>query len=311
MTDRRIIVTGAAGFVGSHLSIELASRGYQVVATDLRMLTDDMTGRFRQAGVTVFLRGDLGERGFVEELLAEGGGVIHAAGASRVSTVKENPPSAVASIVTSTTLLLEQATRDQVPWFILLSTREIERLEAGEMHNPAADDFYALLKQLAERISRGYCDAIGRPLLVFRLSDVYGSLQDHQGKLLSLFLRRALADETLQIHHPEGECFFTHINDVVAAICQGVDELQRGREGFELRRLWSDTAITIRELSRLILKVTGSRSQLIDHHQQESVAVNSSWQGASSDWRFSPAVEFHVGLKQLSSEMKSVVDDEG
>ncbi|OQX14499.1 MAG: hypothetical protein BWK76_14540 [Desulfobulbaceae bacterium A2] len=262
MADQ-VIITGACGFVGAHLAVALARLGLKVIATDIQPLSGPTAAMFATAGISSFVQGDLNDTDFVDSLLRHGGGVIHAAGSSRQSIVKANPPEAVNATVGTTTLLLGMMRQYHTDWFILLSSRDVERFNGMGKHAYSLDDVYALLKQTAEDISHCYCMDSGIPLLIYRLSDVYGSALDHPGKVLPIFIRRAREGLPLHVYEPTALCYFTHIHDVVAAICEGVTELNKGRTSFDLRRAWNLPGITILKLAQLIKNILGNNTQLI------------------------------------------------
>ncbi len=295
-----VVITGACGFVGAHLAVAVARLGFTVIATDIQPLSGQTAAMLAAAGISSFVQGDLNDAGFVEDLLCRGGGVIHAAGSSRQSIVKANPPVAVNATIGTTTLLLGMMQKYKTSWCILLSTRDVERFDGMCKNAYSLNDVYALLKQTAEDISHCYCMDSGIPLLIYRLSDVYGSALDHPGKVLPIFIRRAGEGLPLHVYEPGSRCHFTHIDDVVAAICSGVTELREGRTNFDLRRVWTEDSTTVLELADLIAATAANGAHVIACDGADDVPECPAPQpAASGGWRFSPRISLGQGLRRL------------
>ncbi|MGD2118513.1 MAG: NAD(P)-dependent oxidoreductase [Chromatiales bacterium] len=294
-----IIVTGAAGFVGCHVAAGLARAGFRVIATDISNPTFAGLQMLDDAGVVAFRQGDLTEPGFVDELLSSACGIVHGAGASRVSTARANPAAAAHSTLQATTQLLSGMASASISWFMLLSSREVERLE---QQPPASlNDLYAVMKLNAEQLARCFCQDAGIPLQICRLSDVYGSLHDHTGKLLPIFIDNALQGRPLTVRDRHSLFYFTHVNDVVTAIASGIDMLRARPQPVMIRQFWKNDGHTAESLALLIRELVGESVEILLQDENAAAAAQAA---TVTDYNtgFVQQIDLHSGLQQLLAE---------
>jgi nucleoside-diphosphate-sugar epimerase len=296
-----ILITGANGFVGTHLAIALAREGFRVRASDV---IEDR-GRFAGEPNIEFVRGDITDADDCARLTADVAGLVHAGGISRVSTAVKDPARCVAVNVNGTANLLRALRASRSPaWIVTVSTREVDRIERVAPADCAPQDVYALSKMMAEDLARAHAEAAQCGLMICRLSDVYGSNYDHPDKLLPTLLTRALQHQPLQLNAPHSRFNFTHIDDVVATLTDSVRRLNAQPRYRALRRVWSGNAITALELAQLILQRTQSRSSLNVAAATPAANENSETKSAQeekepSHWTFAPTVDIAQGISRL------------
>lgn len=300
---RRILITGASGFIGRYLIKYISEEGYTIRATDI------LPPREMPEGVE-FVQGDLASIEFAREITQELDGVIHLAAISRVSAARKNPAACISTNVLGTAALLQALYEDNnEPWFILVSTREVDEVLKSDMPFEL-DDIYAISKRAAEEIARCFFRSYNSRLFIFRLSDVYGELPsgDSPPKVLSIFLMRALQNLTIDVYLPDMVFHFSHITDVVNALWEGVKEIQRIETGFEIRRVWPDQGITLLDLAQLICKLTGSCSE-IRTEPKLNCSSNSPKSGSEENntkYRFSQKITLEHGLRCLITDMNKL-----
>ncbi len=179
-TDYGVLVTGGAGFIGSHLVDELVKRGVHVAVLD-----DLSTGRVENLSSCLerirFVRGDICDKGNVKFALRNVDSVFHLAAIASVPYSVEHPEATYGTNVNGTTSLLEASSRSSVRKFIYVSTSAVygdpEYLPIDENHplNPISP--YAESKQKAEQLCKEHEESSGLKTVILRPFNVYGPRQ--------------------------------------------------------------------------------------------------------------------------------------
>jgi UDP-glucose 4-epimerase len=230
----RVLVTGGAGFIGSHVADALLARGEEVVVVD-----DFSSGREGNvpAGARL-VRGDLADPGVAEAAVAGCEKVVHCAARPSVARSVEDPlTSNRANLQGSTRLLL--AARDAgVRRLVYSSTSAVY---GGKVEGPAHEELrewplspYGLNKLAAEHLFRMAPALYGVDTFCLRYFNVFGPRQDpgspYSG-VISIFVTRALEGRAPTIHGDGLQSRdFTHVSDVVRANLLALDLPQGGGE---------------------------------------------------------------------------------
>ncbi len=267
--DRKVLVTGGAGFIGSHLVEHLVSLGHHVDVID-----DLSTGRLAnlsrvEPSMLQFIEGR------VSDILpglnpGDYGEIHHMAAAVGVRLVIERPVHTIETNIHETSAVLDFALRQNTP-LLLASTSEVYGKSA---HSPFSEDddvvygptiyarwSYACSKAIDEYLGLAHHRDSGLPTRIVRFFNTVGPRQiGHYGMVLPRFVRAALAGETLQVHGDgqQSRCF-CDVRDVV----QQLPTLMRtaGTEG-RIFNLGNDHPITIMELARLVCDTLDSASAI-------------------------------------------------
>lgn len=229
---RRALVTGGAGFIGSHLAERLIRDGYTVGVLD-----DLSTGRreFVPGGADLLV-GDVRDRDAVERAFARVPDVVaHIAG--QASTVRsfDDPGWDLQVNAVGTLNVLDACLRHRVPRFLLASSMTVyghpERLPVGEDQPPRPISYYGVGKWAAERsaLLTGERTDLPAPFraTAFRMFNVYGERQSltnpYQG-VLGIFLGNVLRGEPIRIFGDgEQSRDFVHVDDVADAWARAID----------------------------------------------------------------------------------------
>ncbi len=216
---KRVLVTGGAGFIGSHVAESLCGDGWQVEVLDNLTMGDP-----HNVGPGIPLHfGDIRSEADLRAVFARGrfDAVVHCAAQTSVERSMRDPALDWEINVQGTRLLVEAAQAAGAGRFIFLSSGGAIYGETGapavESALPAPMSFYGLHKYAAEQIVRtaGLSHAILRP------ANVYGPRQrsDAEGGVIAVYIERLLADEPLDIHGDGAQVRdFVHVSDVVAAV---------------------------------------------------------------------------------------------
>jgi len=232
----RILVTGAAGFIGFHLSRRLLDRGDSVVGVDdlnayydVR-LKEARLERLRAGTAFEFARADLADRDAIQEVFARGrfDAIVNLAAQAGVRYSLENPHAYVDSNVTGFLNVLEGARRHGTGHLVFASTSSVyginTRMPFGERQNtdhPVA--LYAATKKANEAMAHAYAHLFGIPCTGLRFFTVYGPW-GRPDMALFKFTRGILADEPIPVFN-EGKMVrdFTYVDDIVEGIVRVVE----------------------------------------------------------------------------------------
>lgn len=287
---KRILVTGGAGFIGSHVAEALAAEGWRVRLTDMRPSSWPLPAgaEFRVA--------DLTDAAAVADLVDGCAGIIHLAAISRVSTALENPLGCIDANIMGTACLLDAARRiaqEARPWLIAASSREV---------GSTAATLYGITKSCAEMTALWYADTFGLKVLNVRFGDVYGSDRDHPNKVLPIFVRRALGGETITVNAAGARFDFVHVDDLVRGLGLAVRHLEHTAKADRGPvTLCTGVTTTLGELARLVVAEAGSRSEVIlkEEASGDEGAIANDTRAAKTILGFEAAVSLPEGIGRL------------
>lgn len=229
---RRILVTGGAGFIGSHLVERLLVEGFGVT------VLDNFATGFREhvPRDAVLVEGDVGDRGLVDELFANEhfDAVFHIAGQASISRSFAEPEVDLSTNVLGTVNVLRGCVAAKVPRLVHASSMTIygepDRVPTPESVACVPVSYYGVTKYAAERYVHVTGARIDVDLAVtsLRMFNVYGERQSisnpYQG-VLAIFIGNALRREPITIHGSgEQTRDFVYVGDVVEAWLRVLDE---------------------------------------------------------------------------------------
>ena len=274
----RILVTGGAGFIGSHLAEELLRRGHEVWALD-----DLSTGRlenlatFEREQRFRLIQGNVMEPELVQGLVAQCDRVFHLAAAVGVKYVLENPLRALLTNIRGTEVVLEAA---QMYRRKVLLTSSSEVYGKGVSVPFSEDDdrligpthklrwSYASGKAVDECLAHAYYQQHRLPVTIVRCFNTCGPRQSSAyGMVIPSMVQRALAGEPIQVYGDgqQSRCF-SAVSDVVRAMLLLADSPEAEGHVFNAG---SDEEVTVGELARRIKRLCQSDSpiELVPYEQ--------------------------------------------
>jgi len=267
----RVLVTGGAGFIGSHLTEALLKRGDEVWVLD-----DLSTGRRGNiASVASHPRfhatyDSILRRDVVSGLIGQVDVVYHLAAAVGVKYVVENPLHSLQVNVQGTEIVLEETARRHLP-LVLFSTSEIYGRGNGHALRESDDRImgpttvsrwgYAASKAVDEFLAFAYHRERNLPVVVVRCFNTCGPRQSGEyGMVIPRFVQQALRGEPIVVHGDgqQSRCF-SYVGDVVRGVMALIDE---PRAVGEIFNIGGEGEISIRELAERIKRMTGSSSPI-------------------------------------------------
>ena len=264
----RALVTGGAGFIGSHLCEALVDRGDTVLVLD-----DLSTGRFENIehipGIECVVDSSLNQE-IVRDLVREVDVVYHLGATVGVQLVVNEPIRTIVNNIRGTEVVLEETCRYRRK-LLLTSTSEVYGKGAREIFQEDDDRVigptnkhrwcYAASKAIDEFLALAYWNEKRHPVVVVRLFNTVGPRQTGRyGMVIPTFVRQALLGEPLTVFGDgrQSRCF-TYVKDVVPALTALMDRPEVNGEVFNVG---STMRVSIEELAREVIARTGSKSEI-------------------------------------------------
>jgi UDP-glucose 4-epimerase len=268
---QKVLVTGGAGFIGSHLCEKLVHQGYQVTAID-----DLSTGQLSNIQHLMplpnfqFVRETITNALVLDRLSSEAETIIHLAAAVGVKLIVEDPVHTIQTNIMGTEAVLRTANRYGCK-VLLASTSEVygkgvkvpfseedDCLMGPTIHSRWA---YATSKAVDEFLGLAYYHQFNLPVVVMRFFNTVGPRQTGRyGMVVPRFVRQALRGQNLQVYGDgqQSRCF-GDVADVVGAIIALAEH--PGAIG-QVFNIGSQEEVTIEQLAKRVIEMTGSDSQI-------------------------------------------------
>jgi UDP-glucose 4-epimerase len=268
----RVLITGGAGFIGSHLSEALLERGDEVFILD-NLSTGSIHNvvhlktnpRFHYTIDTV------ANEPVVAELIDRCDIVVHLAAAVGVKLIVEQPVHTIETNVHGTEVVLKHANKKK-RLVLVASTSEVYGKSTEVPFHEDADLVlgattkhrwaYACSKMIDEFLALAYWKERKLPVIVVRLFNTVGPRQTGQyGMVIPNFVRQALAGQPITVFGDGTQSrSFTYVGDVVKAMVALIDEPRAIGQVFNIG---NGNEITIGQLAAKVKKMTGSNSEIV------------------------------------------------
>ena len=271
MTEMKILITGGAGFIGSHLAERLLKLGHEVFIID-NLWTGRLSNISRIQNQKSFhlVVDTILNKSVMEELVSKTDQIYHLAAAVGVRKIMDCPVETLDTNVKGTEVVLSLANSYKKKVFIA-STSEVYGKHVE--HDLSEDDnrvmgtvkkrrwAYACSKTLDEFLALAYFDEKKLPVVIGRLFNTVGPRQTGQyGMVMPNFVQRALIGKTINVFGDGNQSrSFTHVNDVVDAIVKLMNEPTA--EG-DIFNVGNNKEVTINDLAQKVKEMTGSNSAI-------------------------------------------------
>jgi UDP-glucose 4-epimerase len=270
---KQALVTGGAGFIGSHLSELLLADGWEVFALDdLSTGSVDNLARLRERPGYHLVVESVLSRSVVSELVHKCDAVFHLAAAVGVRLIVEQPGRTLLTNVQGTETVLEYCARFGKRVLVASSSEvygdhpEDTSLdeEARRIYGPTTSKrwAYADTKAMDEFLALALHQERGLDCVIARLFNTVGPRQSGQyGNVIPRFVAAALAGQPLEVHGDGAQTrCFCHVSDTVRAL-EGL--MAESATAGRVFNVGSTDRISIAELARRVLELTGSSSELV------------------------------------------------
>jgi UDP-glucose 4-epimerase len=267
----RYLITGGAGFIGSHLADELLQRGHEVfIADDLSTGSIENIRHMKSHPRFHYVIDSCANVPVMAELVDSCDRIYHLAAAVGVKLIVESPVRTIETNVHLTEVMLTLANKKKRPILVAstsevygksdqLPFREDGDLVLGATHKGRWS--YACSKAIDEFLAIAYWKERRLPTVVCRLFNTVGPRQTGQyGMVIPNFVRQALAGVPITVYGDgkQSRCF-THVSDVVRAL---IALLDNERCFGQVYNIGNTSEITIADLAKQVREMCGSRSEI-------------------------------------------------
>lgn len=266
----RALITGGAGFIGSHLAERLLEDGNEVDVID-NLSTGSLKNinSIKNHPAFEFTEGDVRDVGLMEPLIEKCDMVFHLAAAVGVKLIAEDPVHTIETNISGTELVLDIANKFGKKILIASSSEVYGKNEAVPFSED--DDIvlgstslsrwsYACSKAIDEFLGLAFYQQYGLDVVIGRFFNTVGPRQTGQyGMVVPRFVRSALNNEPLTIYGTgrQTRCF-TYVGDLIEAVIGLMDCEQAAGKVYNIG---SNEEISIEELADRIIEITGSKSE--------------------------------------------------
>jgi UDP-glucose 4-epimerase len=265
----RVLVTGGAGFIGSHLADALIARGDQVVALD--NFSTGSTANIKHITKNFeIIDGDIRNSDLINDTIKDVDLVFHMAAALGVNTILESPLESISTNIAGSEVVLNAAANNKKR-ILIASTSEIYGKNPKQPLNETDDRVvgspqkirwsYSDAKAIEEAMAFALNQEKGLKVTTARLFNTVGPRQSaHYGMVVPRFVRSALKNEPINVYGDGTQSrVFCHVHDAIEALLAlvGTDKTIN-----EVYNVGGTGEITIKELADQIIKETKSQSSI-------------------------------------------------
>ena len=264
------LVTGGAGFIGSHLIEAILHRDDEVVLID-NLRTGVMSNLSKSRSRIQFNQGTVLDVKLVDKLISECDYVIHLAAILGVFNIVNNPLESLKTNLQGSEIILETADKYKKP-VLIASTSEVygknDKVPLNEeddriIGHPLKSRWsYSEAKAVDESLAYFYYLENNLPIRIVRLFNTVGPRQvGNYGMVVPRFVSAALKNQPLQVYGDGGQIrCFCHVDDAVRALLLVMDSDQAVGNVFNIG---NNQQISIIELAKKIIEITGSKSEIV------------------------------------------------
>jgi UDP-glucose 4-epimerase len=319
VSSKAVVVTGGAGFIGSHVAAELLRRRYRVIVLDdlssgklenVRHLIGPSSHRGQSRNSLEFVHGSITDLPLAKNVLQGVDYVFHQAAIPSVPRSIENPQATHEANITGTLNVLLAATDNGVKKVVYASSSAVygdtPTLPKTEDMFPNPQSPYAVSKLAGEYYCRVFHQVYGLPTVCLRYFNVYGPRQDPSSQyaaVIPAFIQKAL-DGKPPIIFGDGRQTrdFTFIRDVVDANILAAETDAAG-----VYNIGRGERVSINKLARLVIKLVGNKVTPV-HREPRPGDVRHSLADISRARQFgyNPRYSLGEGLKETIRVMRGV-----
>lgn len=273
---KRVLITGAAGFIGGHVSRAFLTGGWQVTGLDNfdpfydRAIKEEGIADLRGTETFRLVEGDIRDPGVVRDALEGADMVLHLAARAGVRPSIEDPEGYVSVNVAGTATLLEACRAAGITRMVFGSSSSVygddtpvpfrEDAVAAEPISP-----YAATKRAGELQCRVYTHLHGFRIAALRFFTVYGARQ-RPDLAIHKFTRAICRGETIrQFGDGSSERDYTYIDDIVQGVLAAADWALHDGAAFDIFNLGESRTVTLRSLIALIAGTVGREPNVEIH----------------------------------------------
>ncbi|ANB10357.1 dTDP-glucose 4,6-dehydratase [Streptomyces ambofaciens] len=305
----RIVVTGGAGFIGSHFVRQAVTGAYTGGTAPEVVVLDKLTYAGNRANLApaedypglTFVRGDICDPALVADVLTGCDLVVHFAAESHVDRSISGSEEFIRTNVLGTQVLLDASLRAEVHKFVHVSTDEvygsIDEGSWSEDRPLEPNSPYSASKASSDLLVRAFHRTHGLPVCVTRCSNNYGPYQNPE-KMIPLFVTQLLDGRKVPLYGDGGHVRdWLHVDDHCRAIALVAEKGEAG----EVYNIGGGTELANRDLTERLLRMVGADWSMVEnvadrkgHDRRYSVDIAK----ISTELGYRPRVSFEEGLAE-------------
>lgn len=306
----KMMVTGAAGFIGTHLARSLAEAGHDMVAVDISEFHPDL----QKAETISCVTADIRDESKMAEAMVGVNVVFHQAAMASVPESFANPAKCMDINVVGSTVVFEQARLAGVNRVVMASTSAIYGDDPTPVKNegltPAPRSPYAVSKLAMEQLADVYARQYGMEMVALRYFNVYGPGQPAEGGYAAVIpaIRKAVETKQPMVVYGDGEQTrsFIYVDDVVRANKLASTMDLQNTSTFFVGNLATDEVISINDLLRVAEDVIGGVVPIETRPEREGDIKHSAGDTAllKKKLGFAAEIPLSEGMRHLLGGLK-------
>ena len=309
-----ILVTGCAGFIGSHVCEQLLDLGHKVIGIDnfddfySRELKEKNLSIFKELDRFLFLELDLSEKGAFAQLKYSIDVVIHLAAKAGVLPSLKNPGAYIKVNIAGTNHLLDFMVERGIKKLLFASSSsvygnntKIPFCETDEVNGPISP--YAFSKRSCELMNYSYHNLYDMDIINLRFFTVYGPRQRPDLAIHKFF--KLIYDKHAIQQYGDGSSArdYTFVDDIVSGILGALDYINSHQKVFEIVNLGNNSPVSLKELIASIYDSIGLASN-IEQQDMKPGDVNITYaniEKAKAMFNYQPQTTLKAGLERFKS----------
>jgi len=309
---KKILVTGGAGFIGSHLCEDLVKKGHSVVAIDN---FDPMYPRAQKEHNLIWLKeqknftlveADVRDKKKMEKTFSKYkfDHIFHLAGRGGIPQSKKDPFFYLDDIATGTLVTLESAAKHGVKMIVNASTSSVYAQTNGTPSKESDDtdkpgSVYTAAKKAAELLCHTYHVLYNIGVVNVRFFSVYGP-RCRQDMIIYKFSRKILAGETILDFQPDPKRDFTYVSDIVSGL---VATLELPQETYEVLNLGFGQPRAVTDSIKVLEEALGKKAimgERVPSPPSDMAVTNADTSRAQTILKWKPKVNLEKGVKKFA-----------
>jgi UDP-glucose 4-epimerase len=293
---QNILVTGGAGFIGSHLVKTLVNQGYTVTIIDNNSRSNKQIIKELEH-ISCFIESDIQNDILLKNCIKKADAVFHLSAVSRVLPCIKNPETCFMNNIIGTELVARYCAKYEKK-IVFSSSREVygnsATLPVRETFPLNPENPYGASKIAGEAILRAYSRTYGLNYVILRLANVYGP--NDKERVIPVFIKKCMQNKDICIYGGNQVIDFIFIDDIISACLKTLDDTIKN----EICNIGSGTGTDLKSLAELIAKKVSSNSKILIKDPRlgevEHFIADISWAKELLNWK--PSFSLNKGLEK-------------
>lgn len=303
---KKILITGACGFIGSHLAEECVRKGHEVIAFD-RYNPNYSLGNLTNSEFVKeieFIFGDIRDYDSVSKAVKKSNIVFHLAALIGIPYSYFSPLAYVKTNVEGTYNVLESVKNNNIEQAIITSTSETYgtamKVPINEKHRLIGQSPYAASKIGADQLSISYYRSFKLPIKIIRPFNTFGPRQSARAIIPTIITQALNSDKDIKLGNLKSSRDFTYVKDT----CESYFEVLKMKKDFGIPiNVGSKNEITIEQIVKKVLKILKINKKILvtkerlrpKQSEVDRLVCDNSLIIKKTNWR--PKIKFDEGLK--------------